>query len=413
MQQRWITGPTGVRADNRGMRVLERRVLVVVPHVVAGTRLMDVLPLLEADHRVQVVFTVAPNELGEIWHGTPAYVQAQGGVVLPWEQVMQARFDLVLAASPTGVSELIGPLMLMPHGAGALGSRLRYRSVGPDAAPAHCLDQHVLVRRGQLLPAALVLSSQSELAELERSCPQALPVTVVAGDICFDRLTASLAYREHYRAALSVRDGEQLITVTSTWRPDSAFGQRPDLFDRLLAALPRDQYRVAAILHPNIWTVHGAWQVQAWLADNLRAGLMIIPPEEGWRAAVVAADWVIGDHGSVTQYAAGATDVPVLLAAFPDHAIRPGSLADIVGRSAQRLRLDRPLPQQLTMAATTRDPQRQLPIRELITAQPGRAGTILRQTMYRLMNLPEPDRPVLAAPVPLPRPIRYPWVELP
>lgn len=290
---------------------------------------------------------------------------------------------------------------------------MRYRSVGPDAAPAHCLDQHVLVRRGQLLPAALVLSSESELQDLERSCPQALPVAAVAGDICFDRLTASLPYREQYRAALGMRAGEQLVTVTSTWRRESAFGQYADLFDRLLTGLPREQYRVAAILHPNIWTVHGAWQVRAWLVDSIRAGLMIIPPEEGWRAAVVAADWVIGDHGSVTQYAAGATDVPVLLAAFPDHDIRPGSLADIVARSAPRLRLDRPLSPQLSAAAGTRDPQRQVPVRELITARPGQAGAILRQTMYRLMDLPEPDRPVPVAPVPLPQPIRHPWEALP
>jgi hypothetical protein len=411
--QRWISGPTGVRAGNRGIRALERTVLVVVPHMVAGTRLMDVVPLLEADHRVQTVFTVAPNELGEIWHGTEDFVRAQGGMVLPWEQAMQTKFDLILAASPTGVGELIGPLMIMPHGAGALGSRLRYRSVGPDAAPAHCLDQHVLVRRGQLLPSALVLSSESELHDLERSCPQALPVAVVAGDICFDRLTASLPYREHYRAALGVREGEQLVTVTTTWRPESAFGQHSDLFDRLLTQLPRDQYRVAAILHPNIWTVHGAWQVRAWLADSIRAGLMIIPPDEGWRAALVAADWVVGDHGSVTQYAAGATEVPVLLAAFPDHDIRPGSLADIVARSAPRLRLDRPLPPQLATAAAARDPQRQVPIRELITAHPGRAGAILRRTAYRIMELPEPDRPVPVSPVPLPRPIRHRSEQLP
>jgi hypothetical protein len=411
--QRWVIGPTGVRAHHRGMRVLERTVLVVVPHMVAGTRLMDVVPLLEADHRVQVVFTVAPNELGEVWHGTEEFVRAQGGLVLPWEQVMQIRFDLVLAASPTGVGELLGRLLLMPHGAGALGSRLRYRSVGPVAAPAHCLDQHVLIRRGELLTAALVLSSESELEDLERSCPQALAVAVVAGDVCFDRLMASLPYRHHYRDALGVRDGQKLVTVTSTWRPESAFGQHTDFFDRLLAELPRDRYRVAAILHPNIWTVHGAWQVRAWLADSLRAGLMVIPPEEGWRAALVAADWVVGDHGSVTQYAAGATDVPVLLAAFPDHAIRSGSLADVVARSAPRLRLDRPLAPQLAAAAATRDPQRQVPVRELITTHPGRAGAILRQTMYRLLDLPEPDRPVPVAPVPLPQPIRHSWEQMP
>jgi hypothetical protein len=141
----------------------------------------------------------------------------------------------------------------------------------------------------------------------------------------------------------------------------------------------------------------------------MRAGLMVIPPEEGWRAALVAADWIVGDHGSVTQYAAGATDVPVVLATFPDHDIRAGSLADVVARAVPRLRMDRPLVPQLATAAAMRDPQRQTPVRELITAYPGEAGLILRRTMYRLMELSEPDRPVRVAPVPLPRPIQQSW----
>ena len=33
----------------------------------------------------------------------------------------------------------------------------------------------------------------------------------------------------------------------------------------------------------------------------MRAGLGVIPPQEGWRAALVGADVLIGDHGSVTR----------------------------------------------------------------------------------------------------------------
>ena len=73
---------------------------------------------------------------------------------------------------------------------------------------------------------------------------------------------------------------------------------------------------MVAALHPNIWALHGRRQVLAWLADHMAAGLGVVPPQEGWRAALVGADVVIGDHGSVTRYGA-ALGVPVLMNGVP------------------------------------------------------------------------------------------------
>jgi hypothetical protein len=402
-----IDGPVGARAYARVLRPGFRTVLVVVPFVVAGTRLMDVLPLLEADHRIVALFTAAPSSSGAVWHDTERFLQAQGGLVLPWQQALDTQFDLVLAASDVAVDQVNGPVMLLPHGASALMSRLRARTATAHTPPAHGLDREYLVRGGRVVPTALVLSHESELLALRRSCPEALPAAVVAGDICYDRLAASLPYREHYRRALGVRPGQKLVTVTTTWRPESAFGEHADLFDWLLAELPRDDYQVAAILHPNIWSIHGRWQVRAWLADAMRAGLRVLPPEEGWRGALAAADWIIGDHGSVTQY--GATvGAPVLLAALPEHDVRAGSLADAVGHGASRLRRDVPLLEQLRAASVTNRPGWHREIAARITSQPGRAGALLRQAMYRILGLSEPERAVPVAPVPLPVPIEPP-----
>jgi hypothetical protein len=400
----WINGPVGLGAENRVLRVGCRSVLVVVPFVVAGTRLMDVLPLLEADHRVHVLFTVAPAANGAVCHGADEFLRARGGLVLPWSQAVQTEFDLVIAASHTGVAQLHGKVLLMPHGAGAIGPRLRARTAGAGARPVHGLTRETLTCRGRLVPAALVLAHDAELAVLRESCPEAMEAAVVAGDICYDRLVASLPLRSRYRHALGLRDGQQLVTVTSTWQPESTLGQHPQLLDRLTTALPADEFRVAAVLHPNIWNVHGAWQVRAWLADCLRAGLLLLPPEEGWRAALVAADVVVGDYGSVTRYGA-AIGTPVMLAAYPERDLRSDGLADVLRRKAPRLRHTEPVADQLRAATTTHDHAWQDALVEQITSRPGEAGAILRRTMYHLLGLREPARAVPVSPVPLAEPV--------
>jgi hypothetical protein len=255
------------------------------------------------------------------------------------------------------------------------------------------------------VPAALALTHEAELDVLRGSCPEAVPVAVVAGDICYDRLVASVPLREHYRRALDIRPKQRLVAVTSTWQPESTLGRHPDLLDQLMNDLPCDEFRVAAILHPNIWSVHGAWQIRSWLADCLSAGLLLLPPEEGWRAALVASDLVVGDYGSVTRYAA-AIGVPVMLAAFPEGNVRPGSVAHALYRRDRCLHPDRPLADQIRAgAAAALDHSWQDELARRMTSRPGRAGAILRQTMYRLLDLPEPARAVPVSPVPLPKPI--------
>lgn len=401
MAGHWVNGPVGRGAEHRVLRHGCRTVLVVVPFVAAGTRLMDVLPLLEADHRIITVFTVAPSRSGAVSHGTEEFLRDRACLVLPWEQAIQCEFDLVLAASPDGLTELHGQPLLIPHGAGAVRPLLRSRSGGLAAVPTHGLDREALMSRGRVVPSVLALAHESELAVLWESCHEAASSAAVVGDICYDRLLASIPFRVRYRQAFGLARDQKLVVVSTTWQPESTLGSLPDLPARLLEALPSHRYRVAVAVHPNVWSVHGHWQLRAWYADCLRAGLFLVPPDEGWRAALIAANLVIGDYGSVTRYAA-AIGLPVMTTPFPDDDVRPGGVVEVMRRHAPQLCVDEPLPAQVR-AAIGADRDWQDEIAAHITSAPGRTGEHLRAAMYKLLGLDEPARAVPCSPVPLPR----------
>jgi hypothetical protein len=392
----WIRGPVGLGSDRRVTRVGCRDVLVMVPTMTSGTRLMDVVPLFEADHRIQVVFTVP--HAGELWQGTEEFVQRCAGAIVPWAQAIRHRWDLVVTASHRHIEQVHGRILVMPHGAGATMSRRYSRKAGNPTLPSTGLDRELLTFRGRVIPACIALTHDHELDVLRRTCPEALPMAVVAGDLCLDRMMASWPLRRRYRLALGIADDEELVTISSTWSPESTFGRHPEIYQRILDEAD-GRTRVAAVLHPNIWAVHGAWQVHAWLAEAIRRGLLIIPPEEGWRATMIASDRVIGDHGSTTCYA-GAIGRPVWLATFPDDNIHPGSIAHALAGTAPRLDHGQPLLPQLRRHSAAQPGQ---DLVAKLTARPGQAADILRTAMYRLLELPKPPAPPLS-PLPMPLP---------
>ncbi|HEV7974640.1 hypothetical protein [Amycolatopsis sp.] len=396
MLERWIRGPIGLDSEKLVTRADCRTVLVVIPTMTAGTRLRDLVSLVQGDHRIQTLYTV-PDSYQSL-HGTAEFAAAGGGLVIPWQQAVNHGFDLVLGASPTGLDQVRGRILVIPHGAGNLMSLKYSRDAGPGGRPHIGLARETLTRRGKLLPSALGLTHDDDLAALRGSCPEALPVAVVAGDICYDRMVASASFRDDYRRALGVADHERLVVVSSTWSTESVFGRHPGLCRRLLTEAAGTPYRIALILHPNVWAVHGRGQVTAWLADCINDGLRVIPPEEGWRATAVASDHVLGDYGSTTQYAA-AIGKPVTLAAYPDRAIRTGSIADRVAKAAPRLDLARPLLPQLRHA----EPDGR--IAELLTSRPGQTAAILRRTMYGLLEMAEPEGKARLHAVPPPEPV--------
>ncbi|MGA4848926.1 hypothetical protein ACOBQB_22715 [Streptomyces sp. G5(2025)] len=255
----------------------------------------------------------------------------------------------------------------------------------------------------------LVLSHPEQTDRLRRVCPEAVDVSVLAGDPCFDRMLAARPYRDRFRRALGVRRGQRLVVLNSTWNPEGFFGSGggsgggqdvfPGLLPRLTAELPADDYRVAVVLHPNIWHGHGPGQIRAWLDRALRSGLTLIDPAHAWRQALLAADAVVGDFGAVTYYAS-ALGTPVLLAADGRDRLDPDTPLAAFVRGAPRLDPYGPLrPQVERLLAGHRpaaDPA------EFVTSAPGASAALLRRHFYALMDLPEPEAPALLEPLPLP-----------
>ncbi|MGW1836727.1 hypothetical protein, partial [Streptomyces sp. NPDC002067] len=272
----------------------------------------------------------------------------------------------------------------------------------PD--PVFGMSDAWLLVDGKPVADAMVLSHPEQLTRLRAACPDAAHTAVLAGDPCFDRMLDARPYRDRYRRALGLRDGQRLVVLNSTWNPASLFGDGgddllPSLLPRLTGELPADDYRLAAVLHPNIWHGHGPGQVRAWLERARRGGLALLDPLTDWRQALLAADLVLGDHGSVTYYAA-ALGTPVLLGAAPLDGLDPASpVADFV-RTAPRLDPLRPLRPQFETAIAAHRPHPGPAA--LTTSVPGRSAALLRTLFHDLLGLTEPDAPALLDPLPLP-----------
>ncbi|MFF9345959.1 hypothetical protein [Streptomyces sp. NPDC014734] len=390
--ERWVT------------RRARRTVLAVVHTVTSGQRLLDAVRLLEGDTRVQVFFTAAPDVFS---HGVDTFLDQLNGLVLPWHQAVQMPFDLALAAAHGGLNDLHAPVIVLPHGAGhnkLVPDGQRGRPVAERGV--YGLNREWLVQDGRLVPDSLVLAHHEDLNRLGRECPEALPAAEVIGDPCFDRILASLPLRALYREALGTGARQRLVLACSTWGARSLYGQSPDLLERLVTELPQHDYRVAVLLHPNIWNAHGEWQIRSWLAALGRAGLTVVSQQADWVGVLVAADYIVGDHGSLSLYGA-MTGAPVLMAGAPETDVDPTSPGAELATLAPRLHPDRPLGRQLTRSSALYRKQRYERIADRITSEPGRFATRMRALLYRKLKLRAPAVGLAAEHAPLPFAVRY------
>ncbi|MEV4742043.1 hypothetical protein [Streptomyces sp. NPDC049555] len=397
---RWATAPP------------ERTVLAVIHNVTSATRLLDLLAPFEGDSRVQVLFTCTGSSAFDA--GIREFVAARHLPYVPWEEAKRHKFDLAVSSSRGGELHAIdAPLIGAPHGAGYNKYLHRTPDTGhrtPDTGhrtpEAFGLDAEWLTHDGELIPSAVVLSHDEQRERLRRGCPQAVPASVVAGDPCMDTLRAGLPFRDEYRAALGLLPRQKLLVLTSTWGRHSLLGADVGLVRRALAELPQDEYRVLAAVHPNVWYGHGGWQVRAWLAPCLRAGLLLPAPESDvWKAALPAADAFIGDHGSLTLYAA-ALGIPGLLGAFGHDVVADGSPMELLGAALSHVDAHEPLERQLRRAVAARAGDERLArIGDLVTSRPMRAAALLRRLYYTRLRLDEPADPAVPRPVPLPLPL--------
>ncbi|MHB8293840.1 MAG: hypothetical protein ACYDH5_04305 [Acidimicrobiales bacterium] len=353
--------------------------------------LFDFLPELLDDNRIQVLFTL--NGEGSAYEdGVSDAVRKLGGRLVPWSQAVATSFDLAISASHYGgLDQLCCPLLILPHGPGYTKQM---------SAPNSGCPPLTTLPSGSPAGTTVALSHGEQRAQWKEE-PAVSTRTVIVGDPCVDRLRASVSDRERYRRALGVLPTQQLVVLSSTWGPQSLFATRADLATELVSVLPTDEYVVAAILHPNIWVGHGSWQVRLWVRRALEGGLRLIPYAEGWRGTVAGADAIIGDHGSVTLYAA-ALGVPVLIGAFGASELVPRTPLFALGERAPRLANDMPLREELVRLGVTRDPTRYSDLVERTFAEPGRALDNLRALIYQLIHLDPPDRRPRVLPVALP-----------
>ncbi|MFI1831595.1 hypothetical protein ACH41E_34900 [Streptomyces sp. NPDC020412] len=373
------------------------RTLVVAARTMTSlVRVLDVVPEVVADDpRIAVVFAYDPTSAFN--DGVLDLLRSLGCRTLPWAQLGEISPDLLISASenikvPTGDY----PVLVLPHGVG-------FQKQVPDSAKAGTrlsgLVHDELLAAGR---AWLAVSHPDQEAQLAAAHPGTVGRTVLVGDPCLDRLRASGRWRERYRAALGVGPGQRLVLVSSTWGQESLVGSWPGLPAELLSQLPADEFRVALVLHPNVWGGHGAWQVRVMQQSAVDAGLITVDPADGWQQTLVAADVVVGDHGSVTLYGA-AVGRPVLLGAFGSEAV-PGTAGYALRTAAGRLDAGRPLRAQLDAAVAGHRADRFAEVTASAFAEPGEALPRLRELVYGLLELPQPMSPGRRGPRALPVP---------
>ncbi|WP_157440222.1 hypothetical protein [Actinokineospora inagensis] len=386
----------------------ERRVLGVVHNITAATRLLDVIGLVAGDARVLVEFTVPGSSA--FTEGTEAFLATRGIRVRPWTSARSDGYHLAIIASLGGdLGTISANRLILPHGmgynkylpretgkqgnreTGKQGNRETGKQGNRETGAEFGFEPRWLVAGGELIPHALVLSHVEQRTRLAAACPEAVGVSVVGGDPVLDRLRASVPLRPVYRRALGVEDGQRLVVLSSTWGSASLLGTGIDLVRRF-ARLPLDEYRVVTALHPNIAAWHGEWQLRNWLRECSRAGITLLPQPDDWQAAVVAADVVVGDQGSVTFYSA-ALDRPVLLAVAPLHTVTPASPIGRFLRRAPLLDDAKDLAKQLDDVITTYDPTDLADLTALATSAPDESAALLRSCFYNLMDLSEPPYP--------------------
>ncbi|NKZ02940.1 hypothetical protein HGB48_04125 [Actinomadura latina] len=331
-----------------------RTVLVVVGSPVPGQPALDVARLAGTDPRLRVLLAAAP---GPSSAAVEVMLKDAGAAPLPWSELADGDVGLVVTAHRVPARPPGAPLIALP---GTIPAEVKHRPAPAVFTYAHHLDRPPDAEDGH-----------------------------VVGDSDHDRLVASLPLRDFYRRALGVggRRGLVVVALPAAGGAGACVRCGPlDVVRRLLAELPSDRYHVLGVPEPRGDRCPGG----PGLAVHLRAGLSLMPPEADWRAALVAADWILGPPGPITRYGT-VTGVPVLMTGPP-----PG---DALRLLAARLAAHRPVRPQLTEAAARWRPERVRPVLGRITSEPGRFDRNVRSLMYGLLRLPQPATIPVADPV--------------
>ncbi|WP_067452602.1 hypothetical protein [Actinomadura macra] len=354
---------------------------------------MDVARLAGADPRLRVVFTARPGPAGT---AAEALLRDAGALVVPWQDTGRGDFGLVITATAVPGPAPPAPQIVLPAAAEVVRRHMTGQpSPAPQAPPGR-------------VPVTIALAHGAE----ERAPAIGGPpdTWTVVGDSIHDRLVASLPLRDFYRRAFGIGGGQRLVVaVLPACGGHGACADGPcrcvhrshEVVRRLLDELPSDGYRVLGVPELGSEACMGG----PGLAGPLRNGLGLMPPDADWRAAVVAADWVIGGSGPIIRYAT-ITGAPVVLTTRLSGS--HGSGYAQVARVAPCLSVHHPMQAQLREAAEWWRPERGRPVVEGITSAPGRFDRNMRRLMYKLLRLSQPATIPVADPVSPPFRIEYP-----
>ncbi|WP_143760720.1 hypothetical protein [Actinosynnema mirum] len=310
----------------------------------------------------------------------------------------KAEVDLVVTASEK-IDFSIFPetvTFVAPHGLG-------FHKLVPDAEKKKARRLSGLVKDKHLRDCVVrqVVTHSNQLEQLRKVTEHIEGKTELCGDLSFEIIRDSAHRRRAYRDEFGLKRGQKLVVVTSTWGSRSLLRQARELIGRLLNRLPREEYRIALVLHPNVWARKGEGAVMTDLERELAGGALLVRPEQGWHAGIVAADLVIGDHGSVSLYAA-MNGTPFLLAAAGDEVVPGTSMAALV-EGAPRLRSGDDV---LARCRAAMLGEGQLDAQTLLDRtieQPEGAAARMRELFYGALGLSLPAAPLprYAAPLPL------------
>ncbi|HEV2636383.1 MAG TPA: hypothetical protein VGX23_14630 [Actinocrinis sp.] len=366
--------------------------LAVARNLVSAIRLVHVMGIFADDPRVRIRWTIVPGS--DYADETSEYLAALGMRLTPWDRACATEHALIIATSANGdLHRLRGPLLLLPHGAGF------NRVVAADESAPAGLASAQLLHEGRVVPEIVGLEHENQHERLAFHCPDAAARGVVLGDPTRDRMAVGAGLRTVYRRTLGVSGQQALVVLSSTWGPGSLLDAHPDLPVRLAAALPFDDHRIAAIVHPNAAARMGSWEVGRLLSRSQDAGLRLVPPDR-WESTVLAADLVIGDHGSVSLYAAAA-GVRLLLGAYDAAQIVADSPMAALSARVPHLRPGASLESELRTALAQ---DVHTPAYEQARDAFGIVGRSLPTTQhvaYRLLGLSRPSKePDIRAPEP-------------
>ncbi|ANZ38021.1 hypothetical protein BBK82_20120 [Lentzea guizhouensis] len=376
----------GARDREKETRRVEFDILVVARNHTSTDRVLEVLHGLGDHLKPAIKFTIDAGS--KFARQLGRRLEEMDAEELPWEEAKSRQWDLIIAAhADSRLGELTGPILVMPHGVGY--NRKRLESTGGEQA-AVGTSAHELMSNGRVYASLICLSHEEQRARL---CEDARGHGIVVGDPVLDRLRAGTLLRRDIRRELGA-GRRTVVSISTTWNEYSTLGTRPDVYRRLVAQLPADEYLVLAVFHPNVWFGRSPYEIRHDFRDELDSGLVLVD-QTTWQAALIAADIVIGDHGSVTNYGV-ALDLPVLLAVDGSKEIDERSPLAGLHAALPHLVDGVPFRDQIEEALRDHRPDRWAPFVEQLFAMPGRGLESVVNAARSLIGLP----PVSAPPRP-------------